>query len=223
MNGNISRVFIIGFNAIPIIGAAFYGWIPFDIFWLFWVETLIIGLFNALRILLSQGNDKAMPFTQGLKHWNVKKSFKYLMTRVFIFLFYALFIIVFIGLLANPNKTDTGFLQTLAFANPLFNLALILAVVVQSIYLIKNFLMSKAYYYASPDSYAAIFDARQIVIHIAVVIGAVGSAFLFDHSSPHNYGAIFMMSILCVAKCVYELFFVSDNDFQQLPSGNITM
>jgi len=32
-----------------------------------------------------------------------------------------------------------------------------------------------------------------------------------------------MMSILCVAKCVYELFFVSDNDFQQLPSGNITM
>lgn len=220
MEARISKWFIIGFNIIPIVGVAFYGWIPFDMFWLFWVETLIIGFFNAWRILFSQGNGSEVPFQEGIKRWNMVRAMRYMIARVLIFLFYSIFIVVFIGFLGSKG-TDGGFIKTLAFANPLFNLALIVVAISQSFYLIKYFFMSRAYFYASPDSYADVFDARQIVIHIAIVIGAVGTAFLFDDTAQHNFGAIFMMSILCIAKCVYELFFVNKPDAQTyIANGN---
>ncbi len=215
MQRRFSQIIIIFFNCLPIVGVAFYNWLPFEMFWLFWVETLIIALFNSIRVLYSQGHEQHQNFENAPLHFNGKKALKYLMGRIFVFLFYSIFIIVFIGFLSSRKSDSLHLLQTLAFANKLFNLALVLSICSQAYYLIRFFFMNRAYYYTAPSSFSALFDGRQIVIHVAVVLGSVGSTFLFKGDKNPQYTAIWIISILCLVKCVYELYFQnSDQQFQ---------
>jgi hypothetical protein len=51
-----------------------------------------------------------------------------------------------------------------------------------------------------------LFDSRQLVIHIAIVLGVFGSVFLAKFTSFGNLGNSFIISLLCVCKCIAELF-----------------
>ena len=137
-------------------------------------------------------------------------SFKFLLTRVFIFLFYALFIIVFIGFMSNKEGDSLHAVRTLAFQNLLFNMALVISIAFNAFYIIRYFFANGAYRYAQQSDYPGIFDGRQIVIHIAVVLGAVGSAFLFEKSGNAQYSSIWIIAIFCIAKCVFELYSVRE-------------
>ncbi|RYY71448.1 MAG: hypothetical protein EOO13_03055 [Chitinophagaceae bacterium] len=208
---------IILFNIIPIVGVAWYDWAPFQMFWLFWMETLIIAFFNCIRILFSQGLAAQSSSTGLPLRLNYGKALSYLVIRIFIFLFYSLFIIVFIGVMGHSGKNSLGSLSVIYFGNRLFNIALLLTVVTQSFYLVKYFFMNSAYYWSSPHQYSSLFDGRQIVIHIAVVLGGVGMSFLFKDGNS-NWGAIWIISVFCVLKCVFELYFApvySDADSPQ--------
>src|SRR5690606_16224586 len=94
---------ILIFNIVPIIGVAWYNWSPFEMFWLFWVETLIIAVFNAIRIAYSQGQEPGKPLTNQSLQLNIASAIKYMLMRLGIFLFYSIFIITFIGVLGS-NK-----------------------------------------------------------------------------------------------------------------------
>ncbi len=204
MTRTFSLAIIIIFNSIPIIGVAFYAWSVFEMFWLFWVETLIVALFNTIRVLYSQAQVEGTLVSQASRQYNFSAAFKYLVGRIFVFLFYSLFIIVFIGFVANNQGGEANIIKTLAFLNPLFNLAIILSVCSQSFYLVKNYFLSGAYRFSSPSQYPILFDGRQIVIHIAVVLGAVGSAFLFKDKAVAHYGAIWIIAVFCLCKTIYD-------------------
>src|SRR5690349_5047651 len=94
---------ILLFNIIPVIGVAYYNWSPFEMFWLFWMETLIISGFNTIRVLFSQGQHAVAGTANSSTRLNFLPAIKYLFFRVLIFLFYALFIIVFIGFMSNDK------------------------------------------------------------------------------------------------------------------------
>ena len=205
MNKRISILFIIVFNLIPILGVAFFLWQPFEAFWFFWVETLIMALFNAIRIVYSQGQVSENADTLQPLVYHLKGGLKYLAIRIVIFLFYAVFIITFIGFVANVNKDKVTVLTTLLFQNKLFNAGLLISIFSQGYYLITGFFRNGAFYTSSPDSYAAIFDGRQLVIHVAIVIGALGSIFLEKNTSFGNYGNIFIISLLCICKCFFDI------------------
>ncbi|RYD71555.1 MAG: hypothetical protein EOP53_23500 [Sphingobacteriales bacterium] len=181
-------------------------------FWLFWMETLIISFFNAIRIVFSQGNPVGQPYTSQPLRFNMSKGLKYLLGRFLVFLFYSLFIIVFIGFIAVPKSDGIHVAKTLGFQNLLFNLALILCFVTQAYYLSRYFFMHGAYYYSAPEHYPMIFDGRQIVIHVAIVLGALGSTFLFKNVSNPRYAAIWVIATLCIVKCIYELWFLRSPD-----------
>lgn len=195
---------ILAFNIIPVVGVAYYDWSPFEMFWLFWMETLIIAVFNTIRILFSQArtSDNVQNTSLQIKF---SPAIKYLVIRVCVFLFYSLFIIVFIGFKFGAEKDPVQMIKTIAFQNILFNLALLISIGTNAIYLIKNFFVNKAYLYSSPADYQGIFDGRQIVIHIAVVIGAVGATFLFEKSNNPQYASVWIISIFCLVKCVFEV------------------
>jgi hypothetical protein len=197
---------ILAFNIIPVIGVAYYNWSPFEMFWLFWMETLIISLFNAVRVLFSQGHQAGAVTGNNSIKLHFLPAFRYLLSRLFIFLFYALFIIVFIGFMSNKKEDPVHTVRTLAFQNLFFNMALLLSICSNAFYVIKNFFANGGYRYAQPSDYPGIFDGRQIVIHVAVVLGAVGSAFLFENSGNAQYSSIWIISIFCIAKCIFELF-----------------
>lgn len=208
MNPTNSKLVIVLLNCIPILGVAFYNWAPFEMFWLFWVETLIRSFFNAIRIFFAQNNAIDQPFRKTQQKYNPAIAIRYLIARVGIFIFYSLFIIVFIGFLGNSGR-GMSMIGTIFFQDILFNLALLLIFVNQIFYLVKFYFMNKAYYYDNPFMYAAIFDGRQIVIHIAIIVGSFGVAFLFKQDSSRGNGAIWLISVLCLCKIIYELYAVN--------------
>ncbi len=53
---NASFALIIG-NLIPIIGVLFFGWQLFPLILLYWLENVIIGVFNALKMLSCTGSE----------------------------------------------------------------------------------------------------------------------------------------------------------------------
>jgi hypothetical protein len=50
-----SLVPLVAANLVPLAGAVFAGWDVFTILWLFWMENLVVGGFNVLRMLTSRG------------------------------------------------------------------------------------------------------------------------------------------------------------------------
>ena len=153
--------------------------------------------------------------------YNGGAAFKFLLGRIGIFLFYSIFIVVFIGFLNGRKGDSVHVVQTIFFGNRLFNWALLLGVSSQAFYLIKYFFMNGQYYYAKVSDYAVVFDGRQLVIHIAVVLGAVGSSFLFKDNDLKGYSAIWIIAIFCVVKSVFELLTLnsSSKDEQRLPDN----
>ena len=205
MGKTISILFIIIFNLIPVFGVAFFNWQPFEAFWFFWVETLIMALFNAVRIVFSQGQTAEELNTHKLLAYHLGKGIKYLIIRTAIFLFYAVFIITFIGFVANVNKDKGIVLSTILFRNKFFNLGLLISIFSQSYYLITGYFRNGAYLTARPDNYAAIFDGRQLVMHVAIVVGALGSIFLIQKTSFGSYSSIVIIGLLCICKCIFDL------------------
>lgn len=212
MNKKISILFIIAFNLIPILGVASFNWQPFEAFWFFWIETLIVALFNTIRIVYSQGQLPDNINVNGPLVYHIDKGIKYLLIRIVIFLFYAIFVVTFIGFVANVNKDKVAVVTTLLFQNNLFNAGLLISIFSQGYYLLMGFFRNGAFYTSTPDSFAAIFDGRQLVIHVAVVLGALGAIFLEKNTSFGNYGNIFIISLLCICKCVFDILNTSTNN-----------
>lgn len=206
MKKSVVIFFIIAFNLVPIFGVLIYNWQPFEAFWFFWVETLIVAVFNSIRIVFSQGRQQAAIKNTHPLTFNINKAIKYLFIRMGIFLFYSLFIIVFIGFVANNQTDKSNVLTTLLFQNKFFNLSLLISIASQGYYLLFYFFRSGAYITAQTDNYAAIFDSRQLVIHIAVVLGALGGIFLVNNTAYGNYSSTFIISLLCICKTAAELF-----------------
>ncbi len=206
MNRTVAIFFIIAFNLVPVFGVAFYNWQPFEAFWFFWLETLIMACFNTIRIVFSQGQPADAVNTQQQLVYHVGKGIRYLMIRIGIFLFYSIFIITFIGFVANNTASKSTVLTTLLFQNKFFNLGLLISIFSQGYYLVFYFFRNGAFFTAQPDSYVPLFDSRQLVIHIAVVLGAVGSMFLAKNTSFGSYSNVFIISLLCICKCAAELY-----------------
>lgn len=205
MNKTVVIFFIVAINVVPIFGVIFFQWQPFEAFWFFWVETLIMAFFNTIRIVFSQNQQSIEAYNNHQLNCHIKKGIKYLLIRIGIFLFYSIFIIVFIGFVANNNADKTIVLKTILFQNQFFNLSLLISIISQSYYLQFYFFRNGTYIKASPDDYAAIFDSRQLIIHVAVVLGALGSIFLEKNTSFGNYSSAFIISLLCICKCIAEL------------------
>jgi hypothetical protein len=50
-----SLLAIILANLVPLAGVLFWGWTVFSVVFLFWLESLVIGFFNVLKMLFAQG------------------------------------------------------------------------------------------------------------------------------------------------------------------------
>lgn len=51
LDQRISVIALIASNCIPLIGVALFGWRVFDIVFLYWLENVIIGIFNAIKMI----------------------------------------------------------------------------------------------------------------------------------------------------------------------------
>ena len=101
-------------------------------------------------------------------------------------------------------------METLFFFNKTFNLALLGFILQQAVEFIFNFILNDEYKRTHPSDFAAIFDGRQIIIHVAVVVGGGFGGFFggrFTDNPSHNQMAVylFVITVFCLVKIFYEV------------------
>lgn len=217
LQSRLTILYIIALNLLPIWGVLDWGWTPFFVFYLFWLETLIVALFNAIKIISCRGGEFEEKL-HGSSHRysglhvnyasHIGKAIGYFLIRLLVFCFYLVFIVVFIGLIASTNNEKMGILYVMLFRNFSFNLALFAFILNQLIQLIFDFYKNGEYKHTHPSDFASIFDGRQLVVHIAVVLGGLLAARkqLFNNTPDNSSISIIMVTIFCIAKSVYEVF-----------------
>ncbi|MFN2322383.1 MAG: DUF6498-containing protein [Trueperaceae bacterium] len=57
---------LVGVNLFPLVGVAFLGWSIYDLMLLYWFENGVVGLYAALKMLATEGEDGAMRGPAGL-------------------------------------------------------------------------------------------------------------------------------------------------------------
>ncbi|MES2431573.1 MAG: DUF6498-containing protein [Bacteroidota bacterium] len=212
-----SIFFIIALNLVPIWGVLHWGWTPFYVFYLFWLETLIVSFFNFFKIIACRGDE----YDQKLQLSNHKyaeihvnhlshigKACRYLFIRIFIFFFYLIFIVVFIGFFASKKNEGLSILEVMIFRNEAFNYTLIAFILNQVGQLIFDFYAEGNYKRTHPSDFASIFDGRQLVVHVAVVLGGVFGAQkeIFNTKINPDHIGIYIVTIFCIVKSIYEVF-----------------
>jgi hypothetical protein len=205
---------IIALNLLPLAGLLWWGWTPFSVFYLFWIETLIVAFFNFLKIIICQGDEYDISLEKGNSKFgsihmhygsHIGKAFRYLGVRIFIFFFYLLFIVTFIGVINSGSEERLTNFQMLLFLNRSFNFALLGLVIGQALQFIFDFILNDEYLHTHPGDFASIFDGRQVVVHVAVVLGGVLGGFVGKQTNGEIWVSMVVVGIFCVAKTIFEI------------------
>lgn len=202
-------------NLIPVYGVIFWNWTPFYVFWLFWIETLIVAFFNVAKILLSKGEVKnrynipslsiiGLLFRNSKSKWYI--AFKYIVARIFIFIFYSIFIVVFIGFLGSSKDNSVKNVEVMALASHTFNYALMAFIANQIVQFYRDYYLNEHYKNTSPSDFNSLFDGRQIVVHISVVLGAVLSQLVFKGEKQSMLSMIAVVLVFVTIKTFYDIF-----------------
>ncbi|MGG9972723.1 DUF6498-containing protein [Ferruginibacter sp. SUN002] len=214
-----SLLFLIAINLIPIWGVLHWGWTPFYVFYLFWLETLIVSVFNTVKIIACRGDEYENKLHDSTHKYagihvnylsHIGKGLRYFFIRLFIFFFYLLFIVVFIGMFLTHRSGDNsiGMMKVFLFQDAEFNYTLLAFIINQIGLLIFDFYGNGNYKRVHSSDFASIFDGRQLVIHVAVVLGGVLGAQdkIFNTKMDPTYTSIIVVSIFCIVKSIYEVF-----------------
>lgn len=183
--GFISVLFIIAANSIPIIGVIIFRWNPFTILLIYWGESLIIGLFNLLKMFISGLINNHRFSMSDFKQTAGLCAFFIFHYGMFM-LVHGIFIIVFMFLSLTQNAKTSAeaadylsvfinfFPQSAAPVDILESeLSAVIALFIShlvSFYL--YFIRTGEYNYTGADTYMMRPYKRIIVMHLTIIFGA---------------------------------------------------
>lgn len=190
-------------NLYPLFGVLQHGWTLFSVVYIYWLEFLIITFFEGLRILFS-AKDARISILAKIILW-----VKFILIRIFIFAFYLLFIVVFLGL----GKMNTGedkqlidFAQTITLSSYYFRMALFQFFVYNLLDFIVKFFATGEYKKETAFDNYNFFDRRIIVVHLSIFIGAFIYTFFVDklHFNAQN-ATLVCVSIFILVKIMPDI------------------
>jgi hypothetical protein len=170
-------------NLVPLIGVVFLGWDAAAIVLLYWIENLIVGFFNMLRMLLVKVESRSMQFQ------------KLFMIPFFCVHFggfcavHGVFLLIFFKI----GSPDNAMTDSSAWMGPLISLQLLYGVVTQlwharppglewpavglfvshGVSFIKNFINRQQYLRLKMKDIMVRPYKRIILMHVAIIIGGV--------------------------------------------------
>ncbi len=171
---NIYMQIIIASNLFPIYSIYKYHWSLFSLIWLFWLESLIINVFECCKIIMAQKNENHKHFLA----YKIKLAFKFFFIQLGILLFYLLFMVAFIGIKKNTETNLINDISIISFSNQIFNLAIVGFIISLFFQYAFFFIANKTYKKALPTNYFNFFSARTFVLHIVIVLGVISNEFL---------------------------------------------
>lgn len=203
-------------NLFPLVGVIFYDLSFFAFFYLYWIETVLIGIFRWLKMINANKKEEANknitvngePLTFKKVNSRVFMMGMYFFWRTFILMFYLVFIIVFVGLWDTDN-TDSyvSFGRAITFRDSWMQITLLSYILTQLVDYIL-YIRDKQYQNTSLQELASVFDGRTIVLHVVIVGGVFLSQWVSKDVFP-NYpkaGTIAFASMFVVIKTIADVF-----------------
>jgi hypothetical protein len=174
-----SAIALVAANAAPVFGVLLLDWKVVSVLLLFWLENVVIGLFNVAKILLAQGNARSassgrvLPFA-----WlgNIALA-------AFFTIHYGIFCAVhglFIATTFGRNRLGTvgrvdipdlpAMVSDLVLRHGLIWAAIALAIS-HGVSFYVNFLKPRAYEDATPDAMMFAPYKRVVILHVVIIMG----------------------------------------------------
>lgn len=172
-------------NLFPLAGVLFFNWSFFAIIYIYWWETVIMSIFNLLKMAKAAAiaqpdpnmtiNGLPQTFEQVNNVAFMRKN--YAGVRIFTLFIYFVFICVFIGMYQGSQPGQPGPIEIVFLMEDFMRISL---AVIFLYYLIEYliFRMSGEWQETSVAELAVPFDGRSIVMHVVIVLGAVSTMFL---------------------------------------------
>lgn len=153
---NLSAIFLIIFNSVPLLGVIFFNWSLFNVLFLYWAENLVIGFYNVLKMSKAQGIDSGKSIIEP-KELN-RKSY---LIPFFIF-HYGMFTLVH-GI----------FLVSIFGLSNIFSISILIGIVSlfisHGISYIGNFIQKEEYKIVSPGTLFGQPYSRILIMHVVVL------------------------------------------------------
>lgn len=184
-------------NLVPFLGVVYYDWSVFALLYSFWLETLAMSFFDAIRIIFASGSENKGP--------HISKGFGFLVRRVGILLFYMVFIISFVGFLVSEKQAGGNFAVYLVLADDTFRITVITFFLIKLAELIFQYFLKGEYRTALPETYNDLFSRQLIVIHLVIVLGVFAYQFFAEKVGDHT-GIVAFAGVFIIIKSLADLF-----------------
>jgi len=210
-------------NVIPLIGVLFFGWLIFDVVLLYWIENVIIGVFNLIKIICcfpsleADTNQVGSSSRQNLSeeshpgvqaaHAAIESGLAGQLVKVFLVPFftvhYGMFCFVHGVFIVNILDPDTE-----GFANPFaaaaeklqvawFAIAVLGMLASHGVSLVSNFFLKGKFRRTQPFILMFSPYGRIVLLHIVILFGAFLTMSL---GSP-----IWLLVLFVVLKTIFDL------------------
>ncbi len=194
-------IWVVASNLIPVIGVIFYGWAALPLMVFYWIENVVIGGFNILKILVS-GFTKSRTLAVVAVFLSAFFVFHYgLFTYVhgiFVFAMFSMSGAIHAGL--DPNAApDDVLTNVLALVNADSDLywSVLALVAVQAGWFVFYWLLFGHWRTASPITQMYEPYGRIIVLHMTIIVATLPVLLLGE--------PMFAVLILAVLKSIVEL------------------
>ncbi|MBN1521729.1 MAG: hypothetical protein JW928_04280 [Candidatus Aureabacteria bacterium] len=187
-----SSIFLVAANLLPFYGVLYLGWKVFPLLLLFWIENIIVGVFNVLRMLFCDPKDP------------LKWLGKLFMIPFFTFHYgmftgvHGLFVILMFGGLQITGGPDEAFKKAwpLIFEYRLFY-AVFGLVASHAFSFIMNYILKGEYLKESSGDLMGKPYSRVVILHVTIIIGG----FLMMALRSPETGLLFLL----VLKICFDL------------------
>ena len=208
-------------NIFPLVGVLFFHWSFFAIIYIYWWETVIMSIFNILKMRRAKKpgvpnpNWKINNEVQTVADVNNKPKLMatYISIRFFTLFIYLVFIIVFIGMYSAGQDGYSTAVEIIFFLDTFMQVSI---VVVFAYYLIDfiTWRLSGMEHETSTSELAVPFDGRSIVMHIVIVLGAVSTSFLGEKlfGSEQKAAPILFSSFFVLMKTAVDMLSYKTNE-----------
>jgi hypothetical protein len=163
-----SVLVLVGANLYPIYAVLFSGWTVFAVLLLYWLENVLVGCFNVLRMLFAAG---------GRSSSTAARTFTILFFMVHYGGFAAghgLFVIVVFGGAFQEGAAGQTFTQVTDFIHQEYlGYALLALVASHGFSFLWNYLWQGEYRRVSPDELMARPYTRVVILHLVIIFGAL--------------------------------------------------
>jgi hypothetical protein len=174
-----SAIALVAANLAPVAGVLFWGWHILPVMLLFWLENVIVGLFNIFKILLAQGEAGPAPSGRPLPFAWLGNIFLAAFFTVHYGMFCAghgVFLVSMFGrdLAGAGRQVDIPDLPAVVADVVLRNgliWAAIALVASHGVSFYVNFLKPRAYEGAKPDEMMFAPYKRVVILHVVIIFG----------------------------------------------------